>query len=297
MKFETLTFSCVFLFCTITSFSQTKRYLYYFDKDLNATEKAKSIFNGTGVYGNGLMELWVYNSLNKSLVFIEHYTDSSLQLSEGLFQSYYSNGPKELEGNYLRGKEDGPWLRWDSLGHMIDSSVYNNGEKVTEVHLGYHKNGLLYSFIVNSIKTDQLQKTYYDTSGKVVSEVSFTGQNGIKKVYKNGIMVRTDSLFIRDEIEASFPGGPAAWTQYVQKEVERNQNEFTTKDYGTCIVKFIIDIDGKITEAAAITMQGTKLAEIAVSAIRNGPKWKPAMQYGRPVKAYRLQHVSLTNPK
>ena len=297
MKFKTLAFSCVLLFCTITSFSQTKRYLYYFDKDLNPTEKAKSIFNGIGVYENGLVELKFYNSLNKNLVFIEHYTDSSLQLSDGFFQSYYTNASKEWEGNYLKGKEDGLWQRWDSLGHMIDSSVYNNGEKIMEVHYGYHKNGILDSFIVDSVRTDRLQKTYYDTSGKVVSEVSFTGQNGIKKVYENGIMVRTDSLFTRDEIEASFPGGTAAWTQYVQKEVERNQNEFTTKDYGTCIVKFIIDIDGKITEAVATTMQGTKLAEIAVSAIRNGPKWKPAMQYGRPVKAYRLQPVSLSNPK
>jgi len=225
MKIKILGFSCVLLFCTLTSFSQTKRYQYYFDKDFNPTDKAKSIFSGIGVYENGLVELRVYNSLNKNLVFIEHCTDSSLQLNDGLFQSYYSNGSKEMEGNYLRGKEDGLWQRWDSLGHIIDSTAYTNGEKVTEVHLGYHKNGLLYSFLVNSIRTDRLQKTYYDNSGKVVTEVSFTGQNGIEKFYKNGIMVRADSIFTRDEIEASFSGGPAAWTRYIQKEVERNQPE------------------------------------------------------------------------
>ena len=36
----------------------------------------------------------------------------------------------------------------------------------------------------------------------------------------------------------------------------------------------------------------SKLAEIAVNAIRKGPKWKPAVQNGRNVKAYRRQPVT-----
>jgi protein TonB len=43
-------------------------------------------------------------------------------------------------------------------------------------------------------------------------------------------------------------------------------------------------------------MKGTKLAEVAVNAIRNGPKWIPAQQNGRQVNAYRLQPVTLQNP-
>jgi hypothetical protein len=229
-------------------------------------------------------------------VYIEHYTDSSLQLSDGVFQSYYANASKEWQGNYLKGKEDGLWQRWDSLGHLIDSSVYNNGEKVLEVHIGYYKNGILDSFIVNNIRTDQLQKTFYDDKGTIVNEVSFTGQNGLDKVYTNGIIVRIDSVVTRAEIEASFPGGQVAWNRYIMKEIERNQNELGNNDYGTCIVKFIVDIDGKVASVEATTLRGTKLSEIIVRAIRNGPKWKPAIQYGKPVKAYRLQPVSLTKP-
>jgi hypothetical protein len=43
-------------------------------------------------------------------------------------------------------------------------------------------------------------------------------------------------------------------------------------------------------------MQGSKLAEIAVSTIRKGPKWIPAMQNGRYVTAFRFQPVTLMNP-
>jgi len=41
-------------------------------------------------------------------------------------------------------------------------------------------------------------------------------------------------------------------------------------------------------------MQGSVLAEVAVNAIRNGPKWIPAEQYGRKVNAFREQPVSFT---
>ena len=222
MRYKIIWFSCVLIFTT-SCFCKTKKYLYYFDNDFNPADKVTAVFNGIGVYENGLIKLEVYSSLNKNLVYSEHYTDSSLQLSEGLFQSFYENASKEWEGNYLKGKEDGLWQQWDNLGRIIDSTVYINGEKARVVHIGYYKNGILDSFIVNNIKTGQLQKTYYDSSGKVKSEAT------------------------KDMIEPSFPGGPAAWTRYILKEIMRNTDELNNADYGTCIVKFIVNINGKVT--------------------------------------------------
>ena len=40
-------------------------------------------------------------------------------------------------------------------------------------------------------------------------------------------------------------------------------------------------------------MQGTKLAEISVNAIKKGPKWVPAMLNGHVVTAYREQPITL----
>jgi protein TonB len=105
-----------------------------------------------------------------------------------------------------------------------------------------------------------------------------------------------DKVFTKVEIEASFPGGPGAWTKYVTKAIEANQDEFTESDFGTCIVKFIVDKSGKVSQVEATTMKGSKLAEVAVNAIRKGPNWTPAQQNGRYVNAYRLQPVTLTNP-
>lgn len=105
-----------------------------------------------------------------------------------------------------------------------------------------------------------------------------------------------DKVFTKVEIEAQFPGGPQAWTRYVTRAIQSQIDEFTDADYGTCVVRFIVDKSGQVSDVQATTMKGSKLAEIAVNAIRKGPKWTPAQQNGRFVNAYRLQPVTLQNP-
>ncbi|MDE3183393.1 MAG: energy transducer TonB [Bacteroidota bacterium] len=98
------------------------------------------------------------------------------------------------------------------------------------------------------------------------------------------------------EMEARFPGGEQAWQKYIQKAIQAQLDEFSDNDYGTCVVKFIVDINGNVSNVEATTMKGTRLAEIAVNTIRKGPKWIPAMQNGRYVTAARFQPVRLLNP-
>ena len=106
---------------------------------------------------------------------------------------------------------------------------------------------------------------------------------------------RQDKVFTKVEIEASFPGGDAGWSRYVKKEIESHIDELTEAGQsGQCRVRFIVSKDGTVSDVVALTMKGSKLAEVAVNAIRKGPKWKPAMQYGRPVNAYREQSPSFT---
>jgi len=117
--------------------------------------------------------------------------------------------------------------------------------------------------------------------------------------------IDSDSVLIFDkvEIEAEFPGGTMGWTQYVTRELERNLDTLQAEGQsGTVIVLFIVDKDGSPSNVRALYCAETELdvclepssllAKIVVDAIRNGPKWKPAIQDGRPVKAYRRQPVT-----
>jgi protein TonB len=112
-----------------------------------------------------------------------------------------------------------------------------------------------------------------------------------------------DKVFQKVEIDAEFPGGTAGWTRYVTREIERNIDELQDDGRsGTVVILFIVDKEGSVSEVRALPCgeagvpnclgPGTKLAEIATVAIKKGPKWKPAVQNGRQVKAYRRQPVT-----
>lgn len=112
-----------------------------------------------------------------------------------------------------------------------------------------------------------------------------------------------DKVFQKVEIDAEFPGGNNAWFKYVSREIERNMDELQEDGKsGTTVVLFIVDKEGAVSEVRALPCgeagvsnclgSGTKLAEVAVAAIKKGPKWKPAVQNGRNVKAYRRQPVT-----
>lgn len=112
-----------------------------------------------------------------------------------------------------------------------------------------------------------------------------------------------DKVFQKVEIDAEFPGGANGWTRYVTREIERNIDELQDDGRsGTVVVLFIVDKEGGVSEVRALPCSeagvgnclppNSKLAEIAVNAIKKGPKWKPAVQNGRNVKAYRRQPVT-----
>ena len=103
-------------------------------------------------------------------------------------------------------------------------------------------------------------------------------------------------VFTKVENEATFPGGVPAWTKYISRAILDSLKNFTEADYGTCVVRFIVNTDGSVSDVVATTMKGTELAKVAIHAIKNGPKWIPASQNGHTVAAYRLQPVTLTNP-
>jgi periplasmic protein TonB len=101
------------------------------------------------------------------------------------------------------------------------------------------------------------------------------------------------------EIEAAFPGGETAWNKYVQGVLEQNIDKLSKKkaNFGTCEIQFIVEKDGSIKNAEALTMKNSLLAKLMIEAVKNGPMWTPAFQNGRKVKAWRRQKVTLLEPK
>lgn len=106
--------------------------------------------------------------------------------------------------------------------------------------------------------------------------------------------VNDNMIFEKVEIEASFPGGEAKWRQYL----ERNLSSFNPADEGapagtyTTYVQFVVDKEGNISDVRALTNHGYGMEEAAIRVIKKGPKWNPAIQNQRQVKAYRKQPIT-----
>src|SRR5205085_8232143 len=95
-------------------------------------------------------------------------------------------------------------------------------------------------------------------------------------------------------IEASFPGGVAAWKRFLERNLNQNILEENGAPPGryTVVVSFRVDKDGSITEVKAENNPGYGTADEAVRVVKTGPKWNPAQQNGRQV-IYR-QRQSIT---
>jgi protein TonB len=112
-----------------------------------------------------------------------------------------------------------------------------------------------------------------------------TAQSADSIFVTNAALNSTDSvqIFEQVEVEAQFPGGLPAWRTYLMQNmrmdkiaaaVPRKQKHWEQQ----AIVQFIVGKDGSISGIKVIN---------SVS-----PQWEPAMQNGRPVKAYRKQPIT-----
>lgn len=145
---------------------------------------------------------------------------------------------------------------------------------------------------------------------EVITNVGKIDQEGIKdpevvnppKVEQETKVVEApkedeNQVFTKVEVEAQFPGGEAKWNKYVYNEIMKNIDDLTDEGQeGSCEVQFIVDKEGNVSSVEPLTMKGSKLAEVAVNAIKRGPKWVPAIQNGRQVKAWRRQKVTFRLP-
>ena len=100
-----------------------------------------------------------------------------------------------------------------------------------------------------------------------------------------------NQVFTKVEIEASFAGD---WSSFLK----RNLNADVAVSGGappgqyTVIVQFIVDKAGNVSDVKALTNHGYGMEDEAVRVIKKAPKWNPAVQNGRQVKAYRKQPIT-----
>jgi hypothetical protein len=292
MKIKILITCIALLF--ISSFAKAQSYqdISYLDDNFSVCNEAKAVYICKTVSDKELFRMDCFTKKDNILLLSIHYTDTTSTIKQGKYQVYYVNGKLKEEGYYANGIKDSIWKKWDDIGFITDSSAYKDGKKNIEATYNYYKDKLGSYFIIDSLK-DTMHTFYYDSIGKVTMEVMFTGQRGIVNSYDSG-KVKTDSVFSREEKEASFPGGDKEWRNYLMKNLNASVpvNNRAPEGTYTVIVKFIVSSDGTLSDVKAETKKGYGMEEEVLRLIKNGPKWIPGVQYGRKVNSYRRQPVT-----
>ncbi len=147
---------------------------------------------------------------------------------------------------------------------------------------------------IEEIKEDQVISTKTVESDNKVAIVQAPVEDKGTQVVEAPKNDDENKVFNKVEVEASFPGGDAAWTRYLKNNLDANTPIDNGAPEGTyqVIVRFIVSKDGSISDVVAETKHGFGMEAEAVKIIKKGPNWKAALQNGRNVNAYRRQPIT-----
>jgi protein TonB len=126
-----------------------------------------------------------------------------------------------------------------------------------------------------------------DYNGKEVEKTLNDGK-GVFESNKNVEPIGPVSIV---ELEAKFTGN---WEKFLLKNLNGNIPADNGAPAGnhTIIIQFVVDIDGNVSDIKPLTNLGYGMEQEAIRVLKRATKWEPAIQNGRPVKAYKRQPIT-----
>ncbi len=96
--------------------------------------------------------------------------------------------------------------------------------------------------------------------------------------------VSPDSIYANTDSRPAFAGGDAALTAYLRKNIRYPQAALQQQVSGRVYVSFVLDREGRVTDAHVVRGPGHGLNEEALRLVWLMPSWTPALQQGQPVR-------------
>jgi protein TonB len=108
--------------------------------------------------------------------------------------------------------------------------------------------------------------------------------------YRDSLIKSTINSPVKVEIESEFPGGARGWLAYLNSHLVYPKKAVRKRIQGTVLLQFIVDKDGAVSDLKVLDGDPI-LAEAALKAMEDTPKWIPAVQNGKRVKSYKKQPI------
>lgn len=225
--------------------------------NLNAQAKVTKYYNAA----------WLETSNDKAAFYAEFVKDGNNYTCT----SYYINTTivrgKSTYPDTMMQSPIGMQVLYFKNGHTEDSSYFEDNEMKYQ-YVYYPNNKLMLHYYLPANKKEGIAEGY-DESGEKIKNYIF-------------------------EKEAEFKGGQKAWTNYLVKNAAKDlQVKSDTAVTASVVVEFIVDENGDVIKPKILTSSGYKIVDNdALRLISDSPPWNGAIQYNKPVKAYRRQPIS-----
>ncbi|TDH25234.1 hypothetical protein EXU57_14105 [Segetibacter sp. 3557_3] len=235
------------------------------------------------------------------------FTDTFFKVQQGNCFYYHPNGVPSSHGNYFNGQKEGLWLSFYPDGSMSDSAVFTGG-RVTGTRFTYHKNGFLSDSIIYNPDGSGVEVSWFEDGSpssagrygpgrRKQGKWQYFHRNGklsALEVYEDNRLLSkqhyneeghhlSDSL--KPDRPAMFMGMKGDWQRYLQKQLYfPSRYKIVNGDQAVVVVNGVIDEEGKMTAVEVHTPFHPQFDQIAVMAMKNSPKWMPAISHNRRVK-------------
>ncbi|CAN5826271.1 hypothetical protein BH11BAC4_BH11BAC4_23910 [soil metagenome] len=175
--------------------------------------------------------------------------------------------------------------------HVTHATIYFSGNGFTNVVTVDIPNG----FLKNIVYFEKLLPGSIVTFDNILVESKSGKKTEVKgKSFSFYDITKDDIIFTKVENEPEFPGGKDGWRDFLTKNLDAGMPVDEGWKAGTykIVVDFIVDTEGNVSDVKTADHPGSKTAQQCVDLIKNGPKWIPAVQNGKKVKAYRKQPIT-----
>ncbi|OCX53773.1 hypothetical protein BEL04_05660 [Mucilaginibacter sp. PPCGB 2223] len=103
-----------------------------------------------------------------------------------------------------------------------------------------------------------------------------------------------NEVFPVAEFNPEYPGGEAAFTRFLQKNIHYPAVAKENGIQGRAYIQFIVERDGSLTDIHILRNPGGGTGEEAARVLKMSPHWKPGMQNGRAVRVQYTVPVNFT---
>ena len=239
------------------------------------------------------------------------YADKITLKKIGAFTNYYTNGKTKAITNYSEFKPFGKHIEWYENGNVKLEAEYTNAPsdsgKNYKINQFWDENNVQKVIAGNG--------SFYEKNKKTVTEGLL--KNGYKEgewkqynsdfhqileIYSEGKFISGTNTdrdgnvvnYVELERRPEPVDGMAHFYKYIANNFNFTREAIKNNITGKIFVQFVVDKEGKITEAKILKGLGYGLDEEAIRVVSSYKNWIPGMQKGRKVRCSYAIPISLS---